>query len=116
MTITDNNGATYTGYIGELRTASGVEPEDEGTPQEGDTLIASIECTGRSAALKNVKIVGSLQGTVASSVFTGRNLTGTWIELPGKTGDINGQTTSVAIAPAATETVDTNVAAMAVSP
>jgi hypothetical protein len=113
--ITDNNGATYTGYIGEMRTASGVETTDEGTPQDGDTLIATIECTGRSAAGRNVKIVGSLQGTVAAQVFTGRTLTGTWIENPGKTGDINGQANSITMS-APTTTVDTNTAAMAVSP
>ena len=120
LTFTDNNGAVYKGKIGEMRTASGVERDDEEgsfLPQEGDTLVATIECSGTSAALMQVKIVGTLQGTVASDVFTGRTLTGTWIEAAGKTGDINGQTTSIPIVSGTTDTaVDTNAAAMVVSP
>ena len=88
-----------------MRTASGTERSDEEgkfMPTDGDTMIASFECTGISGAMMQIKIVGTLQGTVASGVFTGRTLNGTWIELGGKTGDINGQTTSVAIAPVAT--------------
>ncbi len=107
LTFTDNNGATYSGYIGEMRTASGTERTDEEgkfMPTDGDTMIATFECAGVSAAMMQIKIVGTLQGTVASGVFTGRTLNGTWIEQGGKTGDINGQTTSVAIAPAATTT------------
>ena len=100
MTFTDNNGATYSGYIGEMRTASGTERSDEEgkfMPTDGDTMVATFECTGVSAALMQVKIVGTLQGTVAASVFTGRTLSGTWIEQGGKTGDINGQTTSIPV-------------------
>ena len=106
LTIVDNNGASYAGYIREMRTASGAERGDETeryVPVDGDTMVATFDCTGRSAAGMSVKIVGSFQGTVAASVFTGRILTGTWIELGGKTGDINGQTTVVPIA-ASTET------------
>jgi hypothetical protein len=123
LTFTDNNGATYTGYIGELRTASGTErndAEDKFLPVDGDTVIANIECKGTSAALRSVKIVGSLQGTVAGGVFTDRRLNGTWIEMPGKTGDISGQTATVAIPTGTTDTgTDTNAvstnAAFAVS-
>lgn len=100
LTITDNNGATYTGYIREMRTTSGTERADEEErvmPRDGDTVVATFQCAGHSAAQMSVKIVGSLQGTVAASVFSGRTITGTWIELGGKTGDINGQTTAVAI-------------------
>lgn len=100
LTLTDNNGAAYTGYIGEFRSASGTERTDEADkfmPVDGDTIIASFQCSGTSRAGVQVKIVGSFQGTVASGVFTGRTLTGTWIEAGGKSGDINGQTTSVTI-------------------
>lgn len=110
LTFTDNNGATYAGYIGEMRTASGTERSDEEgkfMPTDGDTMIATFECTGVSAALMQIKIVGTLQGTVASGVFTGRTLNGTWIEQGGKTGDINGQTTSVAISTATSTSTDT---------
>ena len=115
LTITDSNGATYTGYIGELRTTSGVEPVD-GTPLDGDTVIATIECTGRSAALMQVKIVGTLQGTYAASVFTDRRLNGTWIETAGKTGNIYGQTTSLPVTTGTTTTTGTNNATAAISP
>ena len=115
LTFTDNNGATYSGYIGELRTASGTERSDEEgkfMPTDGDTMIATFECTGISAAMMQIKIVGTLQGTVAAGVFTGRTLNGTWIELGGKTGDINGQTTSVPITTvAATDTATEATAA-----
>lgn len=117
LTFTDNNGATYAGQIGEIRSASGAQNTDIGQvgadergndtarytyyesplPENGDTMIATFECSGISAAMMQIKIVGSFQGTVASGVFTGRILTGTWIELGGKTGDINGQTTSIPI-------------------
>ena len=114
LTLTDNNGATYSGYIGEMRTASGTERTDEEgkfMPTDGDTMIATFECTGISAAMMQIKIVGTLQGTVAASVFTGRTLNGTWIELGGKTGDINGQTTSVPITTTTTAaTTDTTAA------
>jgi hypothetical protein len=132
LTFTDNNGATYTGRIGEIRSTSGAQNTDIGQvgadeeandtslhakytyyesplPEDGDTLIATFECSGVSAALKQVKIAGNLQGTVAAGIFTGRTLSGTWIELGGKTGDINGQTTSIPIT-SGTTTTDTTVA------
>lgn len=120
LTITDNNGAVYKGYIGEFRSASGVESGDtkgQTLPADGDTIIATFECTGVSAAGRNVKIVGTLTGTVAATVFTNRKMDGTWVEMPGKTGNVSGQTATVPIvvSPADT-TVDTNTAAMAVSP
>ncbi len=100
LSFTDSNGATYTGVIGELRTASGAERGDEDSrymPVDGDTMIATFEIAGRSAAGMGVRIVGSLQGTVAAGVFTNRRITGTWIEAGGKTGDINGQTATIPI-------------------
>ena len=125
LTIVDNNGSTYTGYISQIRSLSGAENTDiqqvsgdeqarsaaakityyeSKLPEDGDAISATFECSGVSAAMMQVKIVGSLQGTVASGVFTGRTLSGTWIELGGKTGDINGQTTTVPIVTTATDT------------
>jgi hypothetical protein len=123
LTFTDNNGATYTGKIGEIRSTSGAQNTDIGQvgadeegndsakytyyesplPEDGDTVNATFECSGVSAALMRVRIVGNLQGTVAAGVFTGRTLSGTWIELGGKTGDINGQTTSIPVVDTAAE-------------
>lgn len=107
LTITDNNGAVYKGYIREMRTASGAERGDEATrymPVDGDTMIATFDCSGTSSAGVNVKLVGSFQGTVAGGVFTGRTITGTWIESRGKTGEIRGQTTTIPIVTTGAET------------
>ncbi|MDR0994505.1 MAG: hypothetical protein LBN38_08100 [Verrucomicrobiota bacterium] len=102
ITLTDNNGAVYSGYIKQMRSTTGAE-RDHATgqymPQNGDMIVASFECKGTSAAGKEVRIVGTLQGEVAASVFTGRTMTGTWIETNGKTGDINGTTAAIAISP-----------------
>lgn len=135
LTFTDNNGATYTGKIGEIRSTSGAQNTDIGQvgadeegndaskytyyesplPEDGDTVNATFECSGVSAAMMRVRIVGNLQGTVAAGVFTGRALNGTWIELGGKTGDINGQTTSIPVVNTPTETaVDETAATTAV--
>lgn len=121
LTITDNNGAQYTGRLGELRSTSGAtsgnskSTENGGKvlPKDGDTIVATFNCKGTSAAGMSVTITGTFQGTVAAGVFTGRTMQGTWIEAGGKTGDINGTANSVAIqtttttAADATETTDT---------
>lgn len=96
LNITDNNGASYGGRIKGLRSASGVSSTNS-LPRDGDTIIASFSTEGTSAAGKKVTITGTFQGTVSGSVFTGRTMQGTWIESGGKTGDINGTTSSVSI-------------------
>ena len=144
LTFVDNNGCTYAGKISQIRSLSGAENTDieqvsgdeqsqkslskityyeSDLPADGDAIVANFEVSGVSAAMMQVTIVGTFEGTVASGVFTGRLLKGTWIELGGKTGDINGQTTSVTISTAGTSTgttTDTNTtttaAAMAIAP
>lgn len=108
LTITDNNGATYKGHISNLRSTSGMTSTNS-MPRDGDVIVASFSTSGTSAAGKQVTITGTFQGNVASSVFTGRTMQGTWIEAGGKTGDINGTTTSVAlpVVAATTETETT---------
>lgn len=126
LTFTDNNGAIYTGRFGDIRSASGAQNTDitqvgsdeEGNdgsrsakytyyesplPEDGDTIVASFECSGHSAVGMWVKIVGTFQGTVAAGVFTGRTLNGTWLEAGGKAGDIRGQTTTIPIVTGGTE-------------
>lgn len=103
LTITDNNGAAYKGHISNLRSTSGVASTNS-MPRDGDVIVASFSTSGTSAAGKQVTITGTFQGSVAASVFTGRTMQGTWIEAGGKTGDINGTTTSVAISAAAATT------------
>lgn len=119
LTIVDNNGSTYNGYISQIRSASGAENTDIGQvagdeqgqtsrgakityyeselPEDGDAVIATFECSGISSAMMQVKIVGTFQGQVATGIFTSRRLDGTWVELGGKTGDINASTSEVAI-------------------
>ena len=105
LTITDNNGARYSGRLGEIRSTSGATPDNSKAtenggkvlPKDGDTIVSTFNCKGVSAAGKSVTITGTFQGTVASGVFTGRTMQGTWIEAGGKTGDINGTTVSVAV-------------------
>lgn len=139
LTIVDNTGATYAGYIKEIRSASGAQNTDIGQvgedesandssraakytyyesdlPENGDTIIATFECSGTSSAGLGVKIVGTLQGTVAAGVFTGRTMNGTWIETGGKTGDIYATTGAVVIPTTPETPTDTNTAAMAISP
>ena len=109
ITIVDNNGATYSGKISSIRSTGGVSSDIASTanpqPADGDTLVASFEASGTSAAGRKVKIVGSFQGVVdyatsggttggatAASLprLTTRTLGGTWIESTGVTGTING--------------------------
>ncbi|NLG35479.1 MAG: hypothetical protein GX548_09020, partial [Lentisphaerae bacterium] len=120
LTIVDNNGSTYSGRISQIRSMSGAENTDidqvandrrakvtyyESTlPENGDSIIATFECTGVSAAMMQVKIVGTLQGQVAAGVFTSRRMDGTWVELGGKIGDINASTAEVAITVSGMET------------
>jgi hypothetical protein len=118
LTITDNNGAQYTGRLGELRSTSGATSGNSKStaeggkvlPKDGDTIVATFNCKGTSAAGMSVTITGTFQGTVAASVFTGRTMQGTWIEAGGKTGDINGTANSVAITttPATTDETTTD--------
>ena len=116
LTITDSNGATYKGRIGTLRSSSGVTPENskptaEGgrvLPKDGDTIVATFNCKGVSAAGMSVTISGTLSGTVAASVFTGRTIQGTWIEAGGRTGDINGTTVAITIPTTSTDDTPTD--------
>lgn len=111
LTITDNNGGTYKGRIGTLRSSSGATPENSNStgnggkvlPKNGDTIVATFNCKGTSAAGMSVTITGTLSGTVSSrssvdpGVFINRQMQGSWIEAGGKTGDINGTTDSIEI-------------------
>ena len=136
LTITDNNGSTFSGKISKINSLSGAQNTDipqvaadetahrakatyyeSELPADGDVIVATFEASGVSAANVPVRIVGTFEGTVSAGVFTSRQMDGTWIETGGKTGNINAQTESVAIQVATTTTgTSTNTAAMAVSP
>lgn len=96
LTITDNNGAKYTGRITKLQSISGVNPTNS-LPRDLDTIYASFSTQGTSAAGKKVTIAGTFQGTVKNSVFTDRTMQATWVESGGKTGDIRGTTGAISI-------------------
>jgi len=108
LTITDNNGATYTGKFGSTRTTGGVNrdtPLDTQTPASGDTLIADFNISGTSAAGVSVKMTGTFMSTLAVTTTTtaggttttitmnNRRIDGTWIE-PRRTGRISGVATA----------------------
>ena len=89
LSFTDSNGATYTGRIKKMESASGfsntdipqVGGDEEGNderaakytyqesplPANGDLILASFECTGYSRAGLSVRLIGTLQGTVGTS-------------------------------------------------
>lgn len=95
MTITDNNGSVYEGNFGSIRSSAGAT----GSPAAGDTVVGQFECNGVSAAGFSVSIVGTLQGVVSGDgdVLSNRQMFGTWIEDGGRTGDVNGEASPIAI-------------------
>lgn len=117
LTITDNNGATYQGSLGNTRVNEGTAAGTSG-PSAGDTVVMQFSANGTSAAGKNVRLAGTFQGVVRTAgsqlSLADRRMFGTWIESAGKTGDINGQASPIGItvtpettteaAPAAEET------------
>ncbi len=128
LTLTDNNGATFSGTIGEMRSSSGYENTDitqvgadeqandslhakytyqeSPLPPPNDAITATFSCAGVSTAGYQVKIVGSLSGVVDATglVFTGRKIDATWVEVGGKAGNINGYAANTAITPSTTTT------------
>ena len=109
LTITDNNGAVYSGNLGSIRSSGGtaiggaMDQDSGGLPSEDDVVTAQFTASGTSASGVEVQIAGTLHGTVywyepaggeeaAPLVYLqDRTMTGTWIEPEtGITGDING--------------------------
>jgi len=109
LRIVDNNGSTYEGSFGSIRTTGGVDQDTTfPTYNNGDQITAQFEAKGRSAANVAVQMVGNFSATIAgvssssggatvSMRLTDRRIMGTWIESGGKTGDINGQSAPVAV-------------------
>ena len=98
LAITDNNGCSYQGSMGSIRTTSG---GTQTTPIAGDVIVAQFTASGVSAAGLTVTIAGNFQGVVAAGTadfsLTSRQMLGTWIEDGGQTGDVKGTAPSVAI-------------------
>ncbi len=92
LQITDNNGATYEGYIGSMRSSNGTSKGD--IPVAGDVVTAQFSASGRSTAGMEVTMAGTLEGIVesqASGWFLARpRIDATWIEKGGRTGNVYG--------------------------
>lgn len=101
LIIVDNNGSTYNGSFGSIRATGGADQSNQSTPAAGDAVIGSYEASGVSAAGYEVKLVGTFQGVVGVSgtsfSLADRQMFGTWIEDGGRTGDINGEASPIAI-------------------
>ena len=102
LQITDNNGATYRGQFGSVRTAGGAASGDR--LPEGGTIIAQFTARGTSAAGLEVRMTGTFQAAVGnvsddggSGSLSSRQMYGTWIESGGRTGDINGQASPIPV-------------------
>jgi hypothetical protein len=119
LRIVDNNGSTYEGSFGSVRTTGGVDQDSTfPTYSNGEQVMGQFEASGRSAANVNVKMVGTFQAVIAGVTtsadggttgmqLSDRRILGTWIESKGKTGDINGQAAPVSVSTATTTTTPT---------
>lgn len=108
LSLTDNNGAVFTGRFGSVSTNTGANrdtPINSIVPVSGTEIIAQFTVKGVSAAGVQVTIVGYLHATADVDAQTGvvtstdRQMFGTWIEKNGRTGDIVGEALPAAAAP-----------------
>jgi hypothetical protein len=99
LTLTDSTGRTYEGRLTIVGTGGG-----DGTGSTEGEVLAGFEVRGVSAAGIEVIITGYLQGAyvppnpqadVDYGFLTQRMISGQWIEVGGKVGDIRGAATSV---------------------
>jgi hypothetical protein len=99
LRLTDNYGREYSGGFGSIRSTGGSEatPTEEPTPVAGEEVIAQFTASGVSPAGYNIRMVGTFQGTYNAGALQSRSLNGTWIEDGGKTGDINGSASPIAV-------------------
>jgi hypothetical protein len=99
--VVDNNGMSYKGRMGSVRSTSGANQdveENPSAPAAGDQVIGLYELSGVSKAGLTVRITGTFQGTVGGEgQLLDRRMIGTWLEAGGKTGDVNGQSSPIAI-------------------
>lgn len=98
LTITDNNGSTYAGKMGNTQVSDGTAS----TPTVGTTVVMQFTVEGVSASGFTVTMVGTFQGVVQDSTgnqlaLADRRMLGTWIELGGTSGDINGEASPIQI-------------------
>lgn len=101
LSIVDNNGSTYSGSMGSIRSSGGVDQDDGTSAVVGDQVIAQFTAHGTSKAGFSVNLAGTFQGTVSGSAsgtyLSNRRMIGTWIEQGGRTGDINGEAAPLAV-------------------
>ncbi|MDD2237312.1 MAG: hypothetical protein PHG65_08930 [Kiritimatiellae bacterium] len=105
LQITDNNGRTYSGTMGSV---SGTLTSTNQTAIVGDSIVAQFSAEGISAANYRVTIAGNLQGVVGGAAgvtyLNNRKMFGTWIEDGGRTGDVNGEASPIAVTASETST------------
>lgn len=115
LRIVDNNGATYEGSFGSIRTTGGTDQDSTTqTFNSGDQVMATFAASGTSKSGVGVKMTGTFQAVLSgvSSSSSGtttmtlgnRQILGTWIEDGGATGDINGTAASVSASTTSTTT------------
>ncbi len=100
VTIIDNRGTSYSGYISGIQSISGVYPTIQNTnsmvmPKDNDQIVASYSCSGFSGNYGNVRIVGTLEGQVQLGVFNARRIYGTWIGTGSADGAVAGAAAAV---------------------
>ncbi len=100
LSITDNNGAVYSGNLGSVRGTGGFS--GDGVPPIGETIIAQFRATGVSSGGMEVEIAGNFQGVVGDAgdgqfLLATRQIMGTWVESGGVTGDVRGESSAVRV-------------------
>lgn len=104
LQITDNNGRTYSGTMGSV---SGTLTSTNQSAIVGDSIVAQFSVEGVSAANYKVTIAGNLQGVVGGAAgvtyLNNRKMFGTWIEDGGRTGDVNGEASPIAVSVSSTD-------------
>ena len=105
LQITDNNARTYSPTMGSV---SGTLTSTNQSAIVGDSIVAQFSVEGVSAANYKVTIAGNLQGVVGGAAgvtyLNNRKMFGTWIEDGGRTGDVNGEASPIAVSVSSTDT------------
>ena len=104
LTFTDSSGRPYTGKLSTVRTTGRIDQNsavEDQTPVAGETVIADFQVTGTSSAGYTVHIVGTFNAVVhvggTQTSLSDRRLYGTWMEVQGRTGDVNGEAAPLGI-------------------
>jgi hypothetical protein len=104
LVLTDNTGRSYKGRMGSIRSTGGIDQDVDVSGETGavaavgDQVIGQFQASGVSPAGYEVKMTGVFQGVVGDgNQLAQRIMTGTWTEAGGRSGDINGAASPIAI-------------------